>query len=196
MTSISSASFQRPSPRDMLQTSLASQVQSGAISASDESALSSALDSIDKTLSSERSASSGGTPPSPTDMKKKVESLIDDQVSAGTLSSDQASELKDLFQTTFGNGPQGAGGHGGPGGPGGAGGPPPGPPPGQQADGDSDTDSSSSSSSSDIQSLLSDFLKQIQDKMGNSSTSYSGSGSSSSSSSSSTTIALFYNQTA
>ena len=92
----------------------------------------------------------------------------------GKLTSDQATELQNLFSNAFQGGP------GGPGGPGGAGGPPPGGHGGasdsQSASSSSDSDSSSSSSSSTDSSsssdssssnsainLLQDFLKLLRD---------------------------------
>ncbi|MES1973964.1 MAG: hypothetical protein V4472_16015 [Pseudomonadota bacterium] len=120
-----------------------------------------ALDSIDSTLSSAGTASGSGT-----SMKDRIDSLIEQQVSKGTLTDDQAAELKTLFaQGAPGNGPppggndqsastdsidalsgaQGPGGPRGPGGPGGPGGPPP---PPSDSDSDSDTDTASDSSSS------------------------------------------------
>ncbi|WP_242096119.1 hypothetical protein [Sphingomonas sp. CROZ-RG-20F-R02-07] len=93
-------------------------------------------------------------------------SLIDDQVTKGTLTSDQADELKQFFATggsqksadgsadTDSDTDSGAiaiasaGGMSGMHGPQGAGGPPPGPPPsGGSSDDDDDSSSSSSSSS-------------------------------------------------
>lgn len=180
-TTISSSSFgsQRLSPRDLLQNSLTSQVASGKIDASDQDALSAALDTIDAAMKPERGSlsSTRTAPPSPDEAKAKVEGLIDAQVEAGSLTSQQADELKQLFSDTFANGP------GGPGGPGGPrhGGPPPGPPPGEGEDG-ATTSLTITSNDSDVTKALQDFLKQLQDKLGSG---YSASGQSSSSSSSS-----------
>lgn len=177
-TTISSPSFgsQRLSPRDLLQNSLTSQVASGKIDASDQDALSAALDTIDAAMKSERGsfASARTAPPSPDEAKAKVEGLIDAQVEAGSLTSEQADELKQLFSDTFANGP------GGPGGPR-HGGPPPGPPPGEGEEGTT-TSLTITSNDSDVTKALQEFLKQLQDKLGSG---YSASGQSSSSSSSS-----------
>ena len=145
-------------------------------------ALSSALDSVDSSLSSQRDADrASGTRPSPGDLKTKVDDLIASQVSDGKLTSDQATELKNVFQNAFANGPGGGGpggarGPGGPGGPGGAGGPGgPGGPGGSDAasaDGSSDT---SSSSDTDLQKLLADFLSTLQNSTSQTS-SYTGTG--------------------
>lgn len=124
MSSIGSAtaSQQSFSPLKMLQTELASEVKAGTIKSSDQSALSSALDDIDQAMQS--SKPSAGSRPSPDEMKSKIEGLIDDQVSSGKLTSDQAEELKGVFAKGLQGGPGGAGGPppGGAGGAGGAGG--------------------------------------------------------------------------
>ncbi|MCP1744588.1 hypothetical protein ABIF99_003731 [Bradyrhizobium japonicum] len=147
MTSISAASAGNyQSPLQRLQQQLQSDVSDGTIASSDQSALSTALTDIDTALQSSRSSDqSSGTRPSKDEMKSKIDDLIANEVSNGTLTSDQADELKNVFQSAFAKGPGGAGGPGGPGGPGGAGGPPPGPPPD-----DSSSDSSSTDSTSDV----------------------------------------------
>ncbi len=86
-------------------------------------------------------------------MKDRIDSLISDQVESGALTSDQASELKNLFAS----GGQSTTASAAAGGPSGAGGPPPGPPP-DQASSDGDTSTSGSSASD----LLSTFIQQLQ----------------------------------
>lgn len=194
MTSVSSASSSlqhlRTSPRERLQNELASEVSSGQVGAGDQDALSSALDSIDQALTSERASDTPGQRLSPQDMKKKIDGLIDQQTTSGALTADQANELKQVFQNSFGKGHHG--GHGG------VGGPPPGPPPGDPSsqDGSSTSDTTASStdaasSSSDVSSLIQDFLKQLQENLSKQ-TSYGADGSKPSS----TTIALLINQSA
>lgn len=157
MTSISSSGmFQRMSPRDMLQKELVSEVSSGAISAEDQDALSSALDSIDATFKSERSVI-GGKPPSPDEMKSKIDDLIAGQVESGALTSAQAEELKEVFANAMPQG--GRGGPGGPGGPRGAG--------GVSAD-------EESNSETDVGDLISDFIKLLQEAKGSKSYGESG----------------------
>ncbi|NVO13670.1 MAG: hypothetical protein HXX10_06515 [Rhodoplanes sp.] len=182
MTSISAAGLQSQafsSPRDRLQNELLSEISSGTVSASDQSALSSALDSIDSALKStgESSRSAGSAPPSPDEMKAKITDLINQQVKSGALTSDQADELSNIFDSAFKNGA------GGPGGAGGAGGPPPGgPPPGGGGAGpgassstdntpSSDSSSSDSSSSTDsaVAKLLAEFLDAVQQSTSSSS---------------------------
>ena len=194
MSSIGSAtaSQQSFSPLKMLQTELASEVKAGTINSSDQSALSSALDDIDQAMQS--SKPSAGSRPSPDEMKSKIEGLIDDQVSSGKLTSDQADELKGVFAKGL---------QGGPGGPGGAGGPPPGgaggaggaggsksskdtDPADSNGDGtvsaleqaaydasnktSSDSTSSTKSSDSDVTKLLQSFLDSLKESQSKNST--------------------------
>lgn len=187
ISALSTASMTMQSPRDRMNDRISAAVSSGEISATDQTALSKALDSIDSTLSSERSS---GTKPSG-DMKSKMESLIQSQVDSGTLTEDQATELKSFFA----KGPEGKGGHGGPhgaGGPGGAGGPPPAPPSDDSDDDSTSTTSTSSttSSSNDVASkqldALMTFLQQLRDT-NDSASNYSASGDTKKSSSTSAT---------
>jgi hypothetical protein len=168
------------SPLQQLEAELQSEVSEGTVSSSDEPALSSALTSINSSLTAGQSSSSGSSGANgPGDIQSKINSLIQAQVSSGALTSSQATELQNLFNNTFGNG---QGGPGGPGGPQGAGGPPPGPPPSgasssgsnslgsainQLLDSSSSSDTSSTDSSSTDSSssgnALQDFLKLLQD---------------------------------
>jgi hypothetical protein len=165
MSSISSAAMQSYSPLQRLQTTLASEISAGNISATDQSALSSSLSDIDAALKSQME--SGGTRPSPEEMQSKIDSLIANEVSEGDLTAEQAAELKTVFSTAF---------QGGPGGAGGAGGPPPGPPP-TGSDEDDDTTSATSSTSSDVSELIQEFIEKLKDTLGSSSSSYSANGS-------------------
>jgi hypothetical protein len=170
MTSISSTSLHQ-SPLARLQSTLRSDISTGNIQSSDQSALEAALTGIDETLSSGRSSeTSGGKPPSPDEMKEKIADLIQQQVDAGTLTDDQGDELAKVFDETFTKGTQGAGG------------PPPGPPP-EELSSDAAEDSSSSSTS------IADILKELQAALAESNqTSYGASGTSTSTS---TTSYLF-----
>lgn len=173
MTSISSTSAYQ-SPLTRLQMTLQSEISTGSIQSTDEDVLTSALQSIDESLESERSGStSGSRPPSPDEMNEKIANLIQDQVEAGTLTEEQATELASVFDEAFtksAGGPQGAGGPP----PGGAGGPPPAKPEGDELSATSDSDSGTS---------IADILKQLQEAISESNqTSYSSSGSSNASS--------------
>lgn len=80
---------------------LDSAVQTGTISKSDETAMESALDSICSALSGASSSSGAATSTSrinPSEMKSRVDGLISDQVKAGTLTEDQAAQLKSFFE--------------------------------------------------------------------------------------------------
>jgi flagellar hook-basal body complex protein FliE len=160
----SSTAYQLSSPLDRLKTTLQSQVSSGTVTSSDQSALSSALDSIDASIRSSRGSQSAKETGDP---KSKIDALIDAQVSAGSLTSDQAEELRGVFSAAFGSGPQGAGGM--------PPGPPPGPPPmgGDDEDEDSTTSASSTQSGGvDIAALLQELMKKVSETQA----SYTGSG--------------------
>lgn len=90
MTSISAASAgSTQSPLQRLQQELQSQVSAGTISSSDQSALSTALTDIDTALQQSRASDqSSGTRPSKGEMQSKIDDLISNEVSNGTLTSD------------------------------------------------------------------------------------------------------------
>lgn len=121
MTSIAAAQARpaRPSPRDELQEELRAKIASGAVSQSDGTAIDAALATIEKTLDADRAATSTSaststaSKPRPEEMKAKIEGLIDGQVKAGSLTSSQASTLKQLFSDVAAKKP----GHDGPGAP-------------------------------------------------------------------------------
>jgi hypothetical protein len=99
MTSISSVGFQHQSPLATLQNELTSEVSSGTISSSDQSALSSALTDINSALQSDASSS----PPSPSDMESKIDGLIAQEVQNGKLTSDQAKADSSSLYSNKGN---------------------------------------------------------------------------------------------
>jgi hypothetical protein len=112
ISALSSTSYQ--SPLQKLQDELQSEVNSGAISSSDQGALSSALNDINSSLQSgQADASSGSTNSSPGDLKSKIDSLIANEVSSGKLTSDQATELQGVFKQAFAQGSGAAGDPGG-----------------------------------------------------------------------------------
>ena len=159
-------------------------LSSGSISATDASALTSALSSIDTSLSGAAStptaASGNAARLEPGGAKAKIDGLIDDQVTGGTLTSDQADTLKSLFAEA---GPKvddrgGARGH--------RGGGDPAPdamrvaadaPSSTTGTGTTPTTTGTGNETSD---LLSEFLKQLQSTM-TSGAGYSSSGTSSAS---------------
>ena len=153
MTSISAASSSLyQSPLQKLQQELQAELTSGQISSGDQDALSAALDSIDQSMQADRGSASGGTRPSPGDMKSKIDDLIGEQVSSGKLTSDQADELKGIFEAAFADGPGGAKGAGGP--------PPGGPPPSDDAD-----DSDSADGTTDINDIMQQFLDSLKQSL-------------------------------
>jgi hypothetical protein len=101
-----------------LENELPSDVSNGTISSSDQSALSTALTSINNALQSDASSGQSSSS-SPADLKSKISDLIGSEVQNGTLTSNQATELQNIFSSAFSQG--------GAGGPGGAGGGPSGP---------------------------------------------------------------------
>jgi hypothetical protein len=157
MTSISATSNgSYPSPLQKLQDQLQAEVNSGAISASDQNALSSALTDISSSLQNDSAGSSAsGTNASPGDLQSKIDGLIANEVSSGKLTSDQATELQGVFKATFANAagePSQAGGahHGHHGG---HGSPPP---------GDSSSASGGTSSANSTSDILQQFLQSLQ----------------------------------
>src|SRR6202035_2340271 len=153
MTSIAATSSSAYlTPLQKLQNELQTEVSSGAVNSSDQTALSSALTDINSSLQSGGSSGqSGGTQSAPGDLKSKIDNLIAGEVSSGKLTSDQATELQGVFKAAFANGADGAASAGAADGPSGAGGAPHvhhgghgGPPP---TDSLSSTDSTSSTSS-------------------------------------------------
>ena len=151
MTSISALStHHHASPLQRLQDELQVEVDSGAISSTDQSALSSALGDIDSALQSSRTSDqSSGTRLSPDEFASRIDDLIQQEVSSGKLTDQQATELQGVFKAAFSHGP---------GGPGGAGGPPPGPPP---SGGSSAGGTDGSSSGNPLVDLLQQFLQSL-----------------------------------
>ncbi|NWK97208.1 hypothetical protein DM806_16335 [Sphingobium lactosutens] len=162
MTSITSYTMNMPpSPRMAMDRKIDAAVEAGSLSEVDGDALETALDSIGDALSS--SAIDSRSRLDPSEMKDRIDSLIEDQVSAGTLTEDQAATLQSFFAQGPGGSMQTADASGegmsdgsmsieGMGGVGGVGpmrGPPPGPPPSGSSD---DSDDSSSTGSTDTAS--------------------------------------------
>lgn len=152
------------SPLDLLKQELAKEVSAGTVSSSDQSALSSALDDIDSALKSGIGSSSSSSSASPQDMKSKIDGLIQNEVSSGKLTSDQATELKSVFANTFSGQAHGAGD----------------PPP--SASGADDTSTgASSNSATDTTKLLKELLTALQNSISKSASSYGANGTASSS---------------
>ncbi|GEO99018.1 hypothetical protein [Methylobacterium haplocladii] len=164
MSTVSSASAMAfTSPKQRLLDSITSQVSAGKISSTDETALDSAVESIDSALSSGSGRSSASAKLGPSDMKSRIDDLISQQVGSGTLTSDQAETLKQVFA----QGSEGHGGKGGHGEVGRSGGPPPGPPPADDTApsdpfADPSTSASGSTTGQSAGDILASFMKQLQ----------------------------------
>ncbi|PZU09135.1 hypothetical protein [Sphingomonas sp.] len=163
MTSISGSmsAAQMMSPNDRMKLALQSAVSTGTVKSTDQSTLSSALDDIDAAMKSSGPPTAGTSADA---MKSKIESLIDQEVSNGKLTDDQATELKQVFADAADS----MQGPGGPGGPGGAGGPPPPPPSSETSDSSDDTSTSSTDATDTTKSAIEQlvaFLKKLEDSM-------------------------------
>src|ERR1700722_14458497 len=110
MTSISATSGTNYlSPLQLLQNELQTEASSGAISSTDQSALSSVLNDINSSLQNNSpSTSTGGANASPGDLKSKIDTLIAGEVSSGNLTRDRATERQGTFAAAFANGSGGA----------------------------------------------------------------------------------------
>jgi polyhydroxyalkanoate synthesis regulator phasin len=82
------------SPSDRMKLALQSAVTAGSVKSSDQSALSSAIDDIGSAMKASGPPTAGT---SPTTMKTKVDGLVDQEVTDGKLTADQATELKSVF---------------------------------------------------------------------------------------------------
>jgi hypothetical protein len=210
MSSISATSNSNYlTPQQLLQAELQQEVNSGAISSSDQSALSSALNDINSSLQGGSSdaavgnASSAGDA-SPADIQSKINSLIANEVSSGKLTQQQATELQGVFQNAFAGGNSGATGSSGVQGltalsaPGGAGGPGAGRVHhghgGHGGASATDASNSGSSATGSADQILQQFLQSLQSSTSSTST-YTASGSAApvaDSSSSSASLLLNY----
>ncbi|MCE7798580.1 hypothetical protein LWE61_18780 [Sphingobium sufflavum] len=175
MMSVTGSSATRMSPRAMMDNRIDTAVKSGSISATDETALENALDAIDSALGVGSSSGSGSAATGkldPAGMKDRIDSLISDQVTAGTLTDEQAATLQSLF-AQGGPQPQGEGGSGDTdsmamGGVGGRGGmrpmgPPPPPPSGTEED--SSTSGTSATEDTDQLDALISLLSALREQM-------------------------------
>jgi len=164
MTSIAAASGSNYlTPLQKLQAELQSEINSGAINSSDQTALSSALTDISSALESGSvSAPAGGPNLPPGDLKSKIDNLIAGEVSGGKLTSAQATELQNVFKATFADPAAHDSHHGSP----------------AATDTTSSADSTSgSSNTSSAGGILQQLLQSLQNSLSSSSSSsYSASG--------------------
>ena len=157
MTTISNYSMAMPpSPRAMMDRRIEAAVEAGSVSEVDSAAMETALDSIDSALSASAGSETGRLDPSA--MQDRINSLIEDQLSAGTLTQEQAAQLQGFFAqgpgapsaTDSASADSAIDGLSGVGGAGPMRGPPPGPPP--AASEEEDSTSSSATSETDTAS--------------------------------------------
>ena len=157
MTTISNYSMAMPpSPRAMMDRRIEAAVEAGSVSEVDSAAMETALDSIDSALSASAVSETGRLDPSA--MQDRIDSLIEDQLSAGTLTEEQAAQLQGFFaqgpgapsSTDSASADSAIDGLSGVGGAGPMRGPPPGPPP--AASEEEDSTSSSATSETDTAS--------------------------------------------
>ena len=188
MTTISNYNMTMPpSPRASMDRRIDAAVEAGSLTHLDGDALDVALDSIDTALASSASESSARLDPS------AMNDRIDSQVSAGTLTVEQASALQSFFAQ---GGPQGASatatGSGADGmsvdAMGGSGpmrGPPPGPPPSSATSEEEDSSSASTSDASSATEQLDSIIAFLENLRSSLSQSLYGSAASSADSSNS-----------
>ncbi|WP_422377383.1 hypothetical protein [Roseibium sp.] len=89
---------QGASPRDQVANTLNAQVEAGDITSEDQDAMMAALDAIHTERMEAGRPEPGGTPPSREEMQASFESMLSDQVEAGTLDQDQADHLAEMFE--------------------------------------------------------------------------------------------------
>ncbi|WP_375410220.1 hypothetical protein [uncultured Methylobacterium sp.] len=159
------------SPKDRVMQSITDEVASGKIGAADGTALTQAFGSITESLRSERStsgdtgAATRTTRLDPAQLKEKVDSLIDEQVEGGSLTVDQAEELKAILSQ---NAPQAA-----------------------SAGDASTTQAASAAETSTADDLLAGFIKSLQEVQDSAGAGYGSTGSSSKSQASSALLLDF-----
>ncbi len=142
MMSIGSMPPPPPPPgmsRESAVQALDEQVEAGEITTEDQDAMMAALDAIHAERQEAGPPEPGSKPPSKDEMLANMETMLSDQVDAGTLTQDQADELLGMFESGEMGGP-----------------PPPPPPPGGQASG----------AGSQTDQLLSAILEELQSGSG------------------------------
>ena len=101
------------SPRDQVVSNLNAQVEAGDITAEDQDAMMEALDAIHAERMESGGPQRGGPPPSREEMQANFETLLSEQVEAGTLDQDQADHLAEMFEDgDLGRPPRGGNGGG------------------------------------------------------------------------------------
>ncbi|MCK7613532.1 hypothetical protein [Roseibium sediminicola] len=107
------------SPRDQVVNNLSAQVEAGEITAEDQDAMMEALDAMHAERMENGPPAPGSAPPSQEEIQANFESMLAEQVEAGTLGQDQADHLAEMFEEgelgrpPEGQGPPPPGGEGG-----------------------------------------------------------------------------------
>jgi len=98
------------SPRDQVVSNLSAQVEAGEITAEDQDAMLEALDAMHAERLENGPPPRGGTPPSQEEIQANFESMLAEQVEAGTLDQEQADHLSEMFEEgELGRPPEGKG---------------------------------------------------------------------------------------
>jgi len=98
------------SPRDQVVSNLSAQVDAGEITAEDQDAMMEALDAMHAERMENGPPEPGRTPPSQEEIQANFESMLSEQVEAGTLDREQADHLAEMFEEgELGRPPEGQG---------------------------------------------------------------------------------------
>ncbi len=87
-----------PSPRDQAVASLEAQVEAGEITADDQDAMLEALDAMHAERMENGPPPPNSTRPTKEEIQANFESMLDDQIEAGTIDQDQAEHLLEMFE--------------------------------------------------------------------------------------------------
>ncbi|MBN9671629.1 hypothetical protein [Roseibium aggregatum] len=98
-----------PSPRDQIVSELEEQVEAGEITSEDQDAMLEALDAIHAERMEAGPPDFSAGPPSEEEMQANFESMLSEQVEAGTLDQDQADQLSEMFASGELGGPPAGG---------------------------------------------------------------------------------------
>ena len=86
------------SPRDQVVNNLSAQVEAGEISSEDQEAMLDALDAIHAQRQATEKPDFSSGPPAKEEVLAKFETMLSDQVDAGTISQEQADHLSEMFE--------------------------------------------------------------------------------------------------
>jgi hypothetical protein len=86
------------SPRDQVVNNLSAQVEAGEISSEDQEAMLEALDTIHAQREATEKPDFSSGPPAKEEVLAKFETMLSDQIDAGTISQEQADHLSEMFE--------------------------------------------------------------------------------------------------